>query len=104
MKRLLFYCLLVAVALAQLPKTERTELSDAEITEFIHANRALTDLIKKLTEAQAAVDAYNRTMAMKYDEMRKAHGAVGCSLDVGMRWANCPPPVTEKPATKAGKK
>ncbi len=82
--------LCVGLVLSAAVPPARTELSDQEIIEFTHLNRQMTDLQKKLNEAQEAVNGYGKFLQMHYDELRKSHGADGCSLDIGMRWANCP--------------
>lgn len=93
MKRFVVIALLSVVLTGQ---SARTDMTDAEVTEFIHNNRTITDLQKKANEAIAAVNSYNAVVQKRFDEVKKAHGAEGCKLDAGLRWAECPTPGAKK--------
>lgn len=87
MKRFVAIALLCVALTGQ---TQRTDMTDAEITEFIHNNRTITELQKKASEAIAAVQSYNAVLQKRFEETKKAHGAEGCKLDAGLRWTDCP--------------
>lgn len=87
MKRILLFS---ALALAVAQGSGPSELTDREKVKLWELQADAQKAWSAVQAAQKAFEADQSFMMTEMGKMAAQHGAVGCQLDMAMKWVNCP--------------
>lgn len=97
MKRILLFA---ALALAAAQGSSPSELTDREKVRLWGLQADAQKAWGDLQAAQKRFESEQSAMMGEMTKMAAQHGAVGCQLDMAMKWVNCP---AKWPGMKRGK-